>query len=184
MPQTPSLTARRGAAMAFAVVLAVSGAGTVSAQDKYAVQVPNGLSLSEFRGYGDWQVVSVAKTDEVIKVIVANPTMIEAYKSGVPDNGKPFPDGSKIAKMQWLPKKSTEAPFVVDVPDRFKDLFLIEKDAKRFPDSGGWGYALFDYNAASDSFTPNGSGTACGHSCHQAVAVKDYIFHPYQKRGP
>jgi len=49
----------------------------------------------------------------VLKVIVANPTMTKAYKAGVPGNGQPFPEGSKIAKLQWSFKKSTEAPFAV-----------------------------------------------------------------------
>jgi len=171
-------------ALTFAAALAVLGGRAIVAQqpDKDAVQVPNGLSLSEFRGYEGWEVVSVAKTDEVIKVIVANPVMIEAYKAGVPGNGKPFPDGSKIAKIQWIPKKSTEAPFEVSVPDRLKDLFLIEKDSKRFADIAGWGYALFDYDSASDTFKPNGSGVNCGTQCHTIVKAKDYIFHPYQKR--
>ena len=132
------------------------------------MQVPNGLSLSEFKGYEGWEVVSVAKTDEVIKVIVANPVMIEAYKSGIPGNGKPFPDGSKIAKIQWVPKKSTEAPFDVSVPDKLKDLFLIEKDSKRFADIAGWGYAQFDYDAASDSYKPNAGGVI---NCGNGVAT-------------
>ena len=127
--------------------------GRHRAQDKYAVQVPNGLSFSDFRGYEGWEVVSIARTDEVLKVIVANPVMIEAYKAGVPGNGKPFPDGSKIAKIQWNPKKSTEAPFDVNVPDTSRS-FFIEKDSKRFADIAGWGYALFDYDATSDTFTP------------------------------
>ena len=54
-----------------------------------------------------------------------------------------------IVKLQWKPKKSTEAPFVVDVPDVFAQAFVIEKDGKRFPKSGGWGYAVFNYEAAS-----------------------------------
>jgi len=62
-------------------------------------------------------VVSSARSYEVLKVIVANPTMIKAYKAGVPGNGQPFPEGCKIAKLRWSFKKSTEAPFVVDVPD-------------------------------------------------------------------
>src|SRR5882757_7565110 len=97
------------------VVLAVLGGRTITAQpqDKYSLKVPDGLAFSDFRGYEDWQVVSIARTDEVLKVIVANPVMIEAYKTGVPGNGKPFPDGSMIAKLQWKPKKSTEAPFAV-----------------------------------------------------------------------
>jgi hypothetical protein len=47
-----------------AVGLAVMGGKAISAQDKYTVQVPNGLAFSEFRGYEDWQVVSVAQTDQ------------------------------------------------------------------------------------------------------------------------
>jgi hypothetical protein len=118
----------------------------------------------------------------VLKVIVANPTMISAYKAGVPGNGQPFPDGSKIVKLQWKPKKSTEAPFVVDVPDVFKQAFVMEKDSKKFPKSGGWGNALFNYDAASDKFTADASPSDCGNACHSVVKAKDYIFHPYQKR--
>ena len=163
-------------------VLAVLGATAVYAQDKYSLKSPSGIAFSDFKGYEDWAVVSSARTDEVLKVIVANPTMIEAYKAGVPGNGQPFPDGSKIAKLQWKPKKSTEAPFVVDVPDVFTQAFVIEKDSKRFPKSGGWGYALFNYEAASDKFTVDPSPSDCGHACHVAVKAQDHIFHPYQKR--
>ena len=124
-----------------AALLAALGNMGLAAQDKYALKTPSGVAFSDFRGYEGWQVVSAARTDEVLKVIVANPTMIDAYRAGVPGNGKPFPDGSKIAKLQWNPKKSTEAPFVVDVPDTFAQAFFIEKDSKRFPNSAGWGYA-------------------------------------------
>ena len=164
------------------VTLGVLAGTAMSAQDKYSLKTSSGVAFSDFRGYEGWQVVSSARTDEVLKVIVANPTMIAAYKAGVPGNGKPFPEGSKIAKLQWKPKKSTEAPFVVDVPDTFSQAFLMEKDSKRFPNSGGWGYALFNYDAASDTFSPDASPADCGHTCHQAVKAKGYIFHPYQKR--
>jgi len=117
--------------------------------DKYSLQSPSGIAFADFKGYEDWSVVSSARTEEVLKVIVANPAMIDAYKAGIPGNGQPFPDGSKIAKLQWKPKKSTEAQFAVDVPDVFTQAFVIEKDSKRFPKSGGWGYAVFNYDAAS-----------------------------------
>src|ERR1700760_1242817 len=165
-----------------AALLAVLGAATVHPQEKYSLKSPGGIAFSDFKGYEDWAVVSSARTDEVLKVIVANPTMIEAYRAGVPGNGQPFPDGSKIAKLQWKPKKSSEAPFVVDVPDVFSQAFVMEKDGKRFPKSGGWGYALFNYDAASDQFTADPSPSDCGHACHMVVKAKDYIFHPYQKR--
>ena len=164
-------------------VLAVLIATAVYAQDKYSLKSPSGIAFSDFRGYEDWSVVSSARTDEVLKVIVANPTMIKAYKAGVPGNGQPFPEGSMIAKLQWKPKKSTEAPFVVDVPDVFVQAFLMEKDSKRFPKSGGWGYAVFNYEAASDKFTADAKSLSdCGYACHTPVKAKDYIFHPYQKR--
>ena len=158
------------------------GGAAVSAQDKYALQVPNGLAFSDFRGYEDWQVVSVSQTEDLLKVMVANPVMIDAYKAGVPGNGQPFPDGSKIAKIEWKPKKMTEAPFLVRVPETLQDVFLIEKDNKRFPDTKGWAYAQFDYSPASDTFTPHGTGANCGFECHSKVAAKDYIFTAYGHR--
>src|SRR5215472_17386836 len=158
--------------------LAVLGGAASYAQDKYSLVTPSGIAFSDFRGYEDWSVVSSSRTDEVLKVIVANPTMIAAYKAGAPGNGEPFPDGSKIAKLQWKPKKSTEAPFVVDVPDVFSQAFVMEKDSKRFPNSGGWGYALFNYDATSDTFAADPSPSDCGNSRHTAVKAKDHIFHP------
>src|SRR6202451_2993364 len=163
-------------------VLAALVATAVYAQDKYSLKSPSGIAFSDFRAYEDWAMVSSARTDEVLKVIVANPTMLKAYKSGVPGNGQPFPEGSMIVKLQWEPKKSTEAQFVVDVPDVFTQAFVMEKDSKRFPKTGGWGYALFNYDAASDKFKADPSPADCGNSCHTAVKAKDYIFHPYQKR--
>jgi hypothetical protein len=169
------------AALAVLVATAVYAQG--QEKDKYSLKSPSGIAFSDFRGYEDWAVVSSARTDEVLKVIVGNPTMIAAYKAGVPGNGQPFPDGSMVAKLQWKPKKSTEAPFVVDVPDVFKQAFVMEKDSKRFPKSGGWGYAVFNYDAASDKFTADPTALQdCGNACHTAVKAKDYIFHPYQKR--
>jgi len=169
--------------------LAVLGAMTLFAQgkdndkDKYSLKSPSGIAFSDFRGYEDWSVVSSARTDEILKVIVANPKMIKAYKAGIPVNGQLFPDGSMIAKLQWKLKKSTEAPFAVEVPDVYSQAFVMEKDSKRFAKSGGWGYAVFNYDAPSDKFTPDAKSLSdCGFACHTPVKAKDYIFHPYQKR--
>ena len=164
------------------VSVVVLGGTAISAQDKYSLKSPSGIAFSDFRGYEDWAVVSSARTDEVLTVIVANPTMIKAYKAGVPGNGQPFPEGSKIAKLQWSFKKSTEATFVVDVPDAPTQAFLIEKDSKRFPATGGWGYALFNHDVATGNMTADEAKADCGQVCHVAVKNKDYIFHPYQKR--
>jgi Cytochrome P460 len=152
-------------------------------KDKYSLKSPGGIAFSDFRGYEDWAVASSARTDEILKVIVANPTMITAYKAGVPGNGHPFPDGSMIVKLQWKPKKDAEAQFAVDVPDFFTQAFVMEKDSQRFPKTGGWGYAVFNYDAVSDKFTADPKSLSdCGNACHTVVKAKDYIFHPYEKR--
>src|SRR5580700_11664195 len=91
----------------------------LAAQDRYTLKVPDGLAFSDFRGYEDWQVVAPSQTDSanVMRVILANPVMMKAYRDGIPANGKPFPEGSKIAKIEWQPKKLTDAPFSVKTPD-------------------------------------------------------------------
>ena len=174
-----------------ATVLLVVLAGTVmSAQDKYTVKVPNGLAFSEFRGYETWQVVSVSQgAGNLMAVIVANPVMIKAYQAGIPANGKPFPDGSKMAKIHWNPKKMETFP-AATVPGTQHDVDFMVKDSKRFADSGGWGWAVFDYDAASDTFTPGtlagkppqGNDAKCGFACHTTVKTRDYVFTDYGHR--
>ena len=164
-------------------LLAVLVTAAVNPQDKYSLKSPSGIAFSDFKGYEDWPVVSSAHQDQILKVIVANPAMIAAFKAGVPGSGQPFPDGSMIVKLQWTQKKSTEAQFAVDVPDAFSQAFVMEKDSKRFPNTGGWGYAVFNYDPSSDKFTADSkSPSDCGNACHTVVKAKDYIFHPYEKR--
>jgi hypothetical protein len=177
MTRTPS-----SVIVIIAVLLAVLSSMGLAAQDKYTVKVPNGLALSEFRGYENWQDVAVSQTESSLKAIVANPEMMDAYRDGIPSDGKHFPEGSKIVKIEWSAKKNTESPYFVMVPDTLKTVSVIENDTKRFPDTSGWAYAQFVYDAASDKFTPSGSDAKCGYACHTKVAAKDYIFTAYPKR--
>ena len=177
------------AGAAIAAVLAVLSGRVISAQDKYTVQVPNGLAFSEFRGFEDWPTVAVSQSGDLIEVILANPVMIEAYRAGVPGNGKPFPDGSKMAKIHWNPKKLETFP-AATVPGTQHDVDFMVKDSKRFADSGGWGWAVFEYDAASDTFTPGtlagkppqGNDAKCGFACHTRVKTRDYVFTDYGQR--
>ena len=175
------------------LVLAMLGSRGTSAQDtgqaKYSVRVPNGLAFSEFRGYESWQTVSISQSEKLMAVIVADPMMIKAYQSGIPGNGKSFPDGSKMAKIHWNPKKMETFPTAM-VPASLHDVDFMVKDSKRFADSGGWGWAVFDYDAASGTFTPGteadkppqANDAKCGFACHTVVQTKDYVFTEYGKR--
>src|SRR6202051_696613 len=132
-------------------LLAFVGGLAIFAQDKYTLKVPNGLSFSEFRGYEAWQVVSISQDGPLMAAILANPVMIKAYQAGVPGNGKPFPDGAKLAKIHWNPKKLDTFP-AATVPGTQHDMDFMVKDSKRFADSGGGGWGGFGYEAANGSF--------------------------------
>jgi hypothetical protein len=176
-----------GVGVGLAVLVA---SAALSAQDKYALKVPNGLAFSEFKGYEGWQTISISRNGGLMAVILGNPAMIDAYKAGIPGNGKPFPDGAKMAKIHWNPKTNDMYPGQPEVPNTLHDIDFMVKDSKRFADSGGWGYAEFEYEAASDTFRagtltdkpPQGSDAKCGAACHTVVATKDFVFTEYGKR--
>jgi hypothetical protein len=179
-----------GIVLFFGLFLCVLVTLTMAAQDKYSLKVPGGLSFSEFKGYESWQVISVSHNGSgILAAILGNPAMIKAYQDGAPGNGKPFPDGAKMAKIHWNPKKLESFPSAT-VPGTQHDMDFMVKDSKRFADSGGWGYATFDYDAASDTFTPGtlaskppqGNDAKCGFACHTGVKARDYVFTDYQHR--
>jgi mono/diheme cytochrome c family protein len=177
-------------AVSAAAVVPAKAQGIVSAQDKYTLKVPNGLAFSEFRGYEGWPVISLSHNGHALAAILGNPVMINAYKAGIPGNGKPFPDGAKMAKVHWIPKVNAAEPGAPTVPDAQHDVDFMVKDSKRFADSGGWGYAVFEYDAASDTFRlgnlsdkpPQGNDAKCGYACHSSVKNKDYVFTEYGHR--
>ena len=175
--------------VAVALVVLATGAA-ISAQDRYTLKVPNGLAFSEFRGYEDWHVIAISHNGEMLAVILGNPAMIDAYKAGIPGNGKPFPDGAKMAKIHWMAKKNESAPGQPWQPGTLHDVDFMAKDSKRFSDSGGWGYGEFEYDAASDTFRlgnltdtpPQANDAKCGFACHTIVKKDDYVFTQYPKR--
>ena len=172
-----------------AAVFAVLG-GAISAQDKYTLQVPGGLAFADFRGYESWPVIAISENGGQVAAILGNTVMIDALKEGVPANGKPFPDGARMAKIHWIPKKQEGYPGQPTVPGAQHDVDFMVKDSKRFADSGGWGYGVFEYDPASDTFRlgnltdkpPQGNDAKCGFPCHSAVKTKDYVFTDYGHR--
>ncbi len=179
----------RKQASAIVLVPAVLVGLLVAAQDKYTLKVPGGLAFSEFRGYEAWQTISISRNEKAVAVIVGNPLMIDAYRAGFPTNGKSVPDGAKMAKVHWAPKQNA---FFKDatVPGELQNVDFMVKDSKRFSDSGGWGYAVFDYDAATDTFKPGtsastppqGNDAKCGFACHTLAKTRDYVFTEYGKR--
>jgi hypothetical protein len=179
-----------GTSIAISTCVLACGAAFSAGEDKYSVKVPDGLAFSEFRGYETWQVIAVSHNGDLLAAILGNPAMIDAYKTGIPGNGKAFPDGAKMAKVHWTAKKNDAAPGQPAVPGAQHDVDFMVKDSKRFANSGGWGYAEFEYDAASDKFRPGtsadsppqGNDAQCGYACHTLAKKRDYVFTEYGSR--
>ena len=100
---------------------AALGGLALAAQDRYTLKVPGGLAFSEFKGYENWQLVAVTHNGDKLDAVFGNPAMIEAYKAGIPFNGKPVPDGAMIAKIHWMAKKADDQPGEPVVPGALHD---------------------------------------------------------------
>ena len=171
-------------------LVAMATGAAISADDRYSLKVPDGLAFSEFRGYEGWQVISISYNGGKMAAILGNPAMIDAFKAGIPGNGKPFPDGAKMAKIHWVPIKNKFAPGPPLVPNTLHDIDFMLKDSQRFADSGGWGYAVFEYDDPTATFRlgnltdhpPQGNNAKCGAACHTIAAKQDYVFTKYANR--
>jgi Cytochrome P460 len=172
------------------VLVALAIGAEVSTQDRYTLKVPNGLAFSEFKGYDSWQTISVSHNGDKLAVILGNPAMIAAYKSGIPGNGKAFPDGAKMAKIHWTASKSETEPGQPLIAGPLHDVDFMVKDSKRFADSNGWGYGAFEYEGASKTFRPattadqppQSNDAKCGAACHTVAAKQDYVFTQFPAR--
>ena len=173
-----------------ALLAALGGVALAAAQDRYTLKVPGGLAFSEFRGYDTWQIIAVSHNGNLVAAILGNPAMIQAYKAGIPGNGKPVPDGAKMAKIHWKATMNSAEPGDPTVPGPLDDVDFMVKDSKRFADSGGWGYGVFEYDAATDTFRPGNAtdmppqahDAKCGFACHTLAKANDYLFTAYPKR--
>jgi hypothetical protein len=178
------------AASVTAAMALLAASAAIPAQDKYTLKVPGGLAFSEFKGYESWQVINFSENGPAVGVILGNPVMIKAYQTGIPANGKPVPDGAMMAKIHWQPKKNVTAPGPPTVAGNQMNVDFMVKDSKRFADSGGWGWAVFEFDAATETFRPGDANSKppqandakCGFACHTIVKTRDYVFTEYAKR--
>ena len=134
------------------LVAAVSVATVVLAaqsQDRFTLKAANGIAFSEFRGYDAWQMIATSQPDDAsgcgtskvgcMKAILGNPSMVRAYRDGIPANGKAVPDGAVLAKIEWLTGRDEGSPYGVTVPGTQTEVSFMLKDSKRFPNTNGWG---------------------------------------------
>ncbi|KAF1027636.1 MAG: hypothetical protein GAK40_01045 [Burkholderia plantarii] len=107
-----------------------------------------------------------APLDE-LRVVLGNPVAVEAIRRGT----LPFPDGAILVKLAY--RKAPSADFApATVPGAPTTVQVMEKDARRWPGSGGWGYGRFIGGVPADA----AQHQTC-FACHAArVAERDFVF--------
>jgi hypothetical protein len=91
-----------------------------------------------------------------------------------------YPDGSIIARVAWAHAPLAESAqafgqaqsFVAGAPKN--GVQFMVKDSKRFPTSGGWGFAHFNDGIPAPAAVQN----SCL-PCHQIVEDRDFVFSRY-----
>jgi len=136
------------------------------------VAAPTGVTIP--KGYRNWQVVAPSQRDDKdeIRVILGNNIAMRAFRA----KRLPFPDGAILAKLAWKRVASAEFDntFVPDEPQRVE---FMEKNAKKYAATGGWGFGRFVNGKPADEAQ---HGTCW--PCHEAnVKGNDFVFTKYAR---
>ncbi|ARN18697.1 cytochrome P460 family protein [Piscinibacter gummiphilus] len=128
----------------------------------YGVTVPE--------GYRRWELVAPALESaplNELRAVLGNPRAIEAYQRG----RLPFPDGTVLVKLAWKHEPSKEFGAAL-VPGAATTVQVMVKDARRYPETGGWGFGRFVDGKPADL----AQHQTC-FACHAAlVKDRDYVF--------
>jgi hypothetical protein len=162
-----------GVVVVVGVFLSVLVALAMAAQDKYTLKVPGGLAFSEFRGYENGRPSPSVRTESWIAAILANPDD-QGLQGRHSRQRQAFPRRRQDGEGPLEGEKDGGVPGGPTVPGTLHDVDFMVKDSKRFADSGGWGYGVFEYDAATDTFRPGtytnkppqANDAKCGFACH------------------
>ena len=149
-------------------VALVLTAGSIGAVERPVA--PNGIAI--YPDYMSWKVVAPSyRADKGhIRVITGNEIAVAALRAGK----NPLPDGSVLAKVAWKAEKHPNFP-VATVPGAFAQVEFMVKDAKKYKDTGGWGFARFVGNELKP-YGKDASFVSECFGCHIPVANNDYLF--------
>lgn len=131
---------------------------------------PNGIAL--YPDYMSWKVIAPSYREDKgqIRIITGNDIAVTALQTGK----NPLPDGSVLAKVAWKAEKNSAFPDATE-PGEFAQVEFMVKNAKLYPDTGGWGFARF----LGNELKPYGKDTTFVNecfNCHKPVANNDYLF--------
>jgi Cytochrome P460 len=154
-----------------AYMVPASGQADEEAAPIFGIKIPP--------GYRDWRLISVAHEEgnlNDLRAILGNDVAIKASREGT----LPYPDGTIIARLAWSydPLEESEKAFgrpqsFVAGPPKNGVQFMV-KDSRKYPSTGGWGFAHFDDGKPAGEAVHN----TC-FACHQVASSRDFVFNRY-----
>ncbi|MBX3021542.1 MAG: cytochrome P460 family protein [Bdellovibrionales bacterium] len=133
----------------------------------------NGYRLEDFKGFPEqWEFITVRYRQDTaeMRFTYANKVAAEALKKG----SKDYPDGAVFGKVG---RKTEPDPAFASsaVPSGAKRFQFMVRDRKRFKDTDGWGYVLFDQQGKTFPGEPKAAAQACA-ACHRIVPERGFVF--------
>ncbi|MGV6847515.1 MAG: cytochrome P460 family protein [Marinibacterium sp.] len=132
---------------------------------------PNGIAIPD--GWQDWRIIAPShRTDnETLRAILGNDIAIAAARAG---ETNPWPDGATMAKIVWKDREDENWDSAT-VPGKFIHVEFMMKDAARYKDTVGWGFARW----LGEGLEPYGEDADVAEECvgcHTPVQARDYVF--------
>ena len=149
-------------------------AGVALTGEKPVAKAPNGIELPA--GYKNWRVIASShRTDNnTLRVILGNEIAVTAARAG---HTNPWPNGTILGKLVWKDETHPNWP-TATVPGKFVHAEFMIKNASKYADTGGWGFARWLGTEQKPYGKEAGFSKEC-FTCHTPMKQNDYVFtHP------
>jgi len=123
------------------------------------------------RNFESWKPISTTDRGDnnTFRFVLGNDV---AVKAGISGNISPWPDGTRFAKVAWLQEPGPDGLLH---PGKFWQVEFMEKDAKRYKDTEGWGWGRWRGLELKPYGNDEHFVNECT-GCHQPVRGNDYVY--------
>jgi len=133
----------------------------------------NGISLETIPNFlKEWHLVTVRyrQDSNELRFVYANEIAFKEMSSLNPK----YPDGAIFAKVAFFTEQ--DPAFISSrVPSGAKRYQIMKRDQKKYRESDGWGYALFNAKGKTFGGDEKSNTMACV-ACHRIVPERDFVF--------
>lgn len=135
--------------------------------------VPTSINgIRYFDDYKNWKVISTTGRPDngTSRIIYGNDIAVKALEE---NNILPWPDGAVIVKVVWT-SQAPDADGNVK-PGNFNNVQIMVRDAKKFSETEGWGFARFGGLDLKPYGKTASFATSCI-NCHQLAKGTGFVF--------